>query len=433
MFGFTGAITKSYWSDANPSSEEGEIVIGTRTPRGAELLSVDLDGTNQRTIATLSARADNIAVSPDGVWLYFVETQVLKRIPMAGGMPTTLLSDVYDFCLTPSGSKLLVFRPVAQTLSVINANGTGLVDRVNNVGPQTDVIGAVSESYAYVAVKIDETSPEIRGITLTGAPAANVFFEMNNIQYHIAAIDWKRESMYLRAFDGGPNKHVWWVARLSGNDGSWFSLRDDLDQLDWFSSISFLSDNARMLVAHWTAQGWWTSIYTDNHTSLMRILPITSPEAKVAFAPAPTFRTLVGAGNYASGAAMVMFSEKGNRTPAVVLADCTTRASMTLTRISDDNDGTLIYQLNCDNLTKLHYTKSNNFAQVGVIGSLTGLKGAFIAFNAETGRVSNVITFTKKPTVDRRPEGLVLRGGEMIDQFDATGNRKPIGDSIILR
>lgn len=88
--------------------------------------------------------------------------------------------------------------------------------------------------------------------------------------------------------------------------------------------------------------------------------------------------------------------------------------------------------MNCDNLTKLHYTKSNSFAQVGVIGSLAGLKGPFIAFNAETRRVSNIVTFTKKPSVDRTPQGIVLEGGELVDHFDAEGKRKPVAPRITL-
>lgn len=433
VFGFTGAITKAYWSDATPTAEDGEIVVATRTPRGAELLAFDFDGNNQRLVVAPGAPADNIAVSPDGVWLYYVENSVLKRVPMAGGTPTTLLNDVFDFCLTPSGAKLLVFRPTAGTLSVINANGTGLVDRVINVGPFTDVIGAVTENFAFVATNYTSNDPEIYRLSLGGTLQWNLWLLLQLSVYKGAVLDWKRENIFISRYDSAASKNRWDVMRLV-DTGAWLQdLRDDVDPNITFNSMSFLPDTKRMLVTEKALNGTWASLANDNLQILSRTMAITDPNAKTAFAAAPTFRTLVGAGNYASGAAAVMFSELANRTPAVVLADCTTRASMTLTRVSDDNDGTLIYQLTCDNLTKLHYTKSNSFTQVSVIGGITGLKGAFIAFNAETGRVSNVITFTKKPTVDRRPEGLVLRGGEMVDQFDVTGNRKPVGDSIILR
>lgn len=432
VFGFTGAITKAYWSDANPIAEDGEIVVAARTPRGAELLAFDFDGNNQRLVVAPGAPADNIAVSPDGVWLYYVENYVLKRVPMAGGASTALLNDVFDFCLTPSGAKLLVFRPVAGTLSVINANGTGLVDRVLNVGPFTDVIGAVTENYAFVAINYTNNDPEIYRLSLGGTVQWNLWLLLQLSVYKGAVLDWKRENIYIHRYDSAASKNRWDAMRLT-DTGAWLqNLRDDVDPNITFNSMSFLPDNKRMLVTEKASNGTWASLANDNLQILSRTMSITDPNAKTAFASAPTFRTLVGAGNYASGAAAVMFSELANRTPAVVLADCTTRASMTLTRVSNDNDGTLIYQLSCDNLTKLHYTKSNSFTQISVIGGIVGLKGAFVAFNAESGRVSNVVTFTKKPTVSKKAGKWVVEGDGIADHLDGNGTRKPVNSYVTL-
>ena len=434
VYGFTGAITKAYWSDANPTPEEGEIVIGARTSRGPELLAMELDGSNQRVVAGLTDASENIAASPDGVWVYFVEGTTLKRVPMTGGTPATLLADVADFCLSPNGSRIIVFRPAAQTLSVINANGSGLVNRVLGLPTDTDIIGASTEVNAYFVRDKSTTNPQLRVFSTSG-PLFNdlVIAFSNDTSFVNGVIDAKRENLYYRTFDGVSTERRWHVIRFTGTGGYVYTLRSDLDPNVFFQSMQFLPDNSKMLVVENTAAGAWLSFASDQYEVLNRISSVSLIFAKAAFAPAPTFRTLVGAGNYSSGAALVMFSEKSNRTPAVVLADCTTRASMTLTRISDDNDGTLIYQLNCDNLTKLHYTKSNSFAQVGVIGSLTGLKGAFISFNADTGRVSKVVRFTKKPGVDRTAQGIVLAGGEMVDYFDGEGTRKPISEKITLR
>jgi hypothetical protein len=433
VFGFTGAITKAYWSDTNPTAEEGEIVVGTRTARGAEVVAMELDGSNPRVITGLTDFAERVAVSPDGVWAYFVEGATLKRVPMSGGIPTTLLADVADFCLSPSGAKVVVFRPAAQTLSVINANGSGLVNRVSGLPVDTDIIGASTEVNVYFVRDKNTTNPQLRVFSISG-PVFNdlVIGFPDNTSFAHGVIDAKRENLYYRTFDGVSTERRWHVMRFTGTGGYLYTLRTNLDPNVFFQSMQFLPDNSKMLVVESSPTGAWLSFASDQYEVLSRVSGVSFIYAQAAFAPAPTFRTLVGAGNYAGGAAMVMFSEKSNRTPAVVLADCTTRASMTLTRISDDNDGTLIYQLNCDNLTKLHYTKSNSFAQVGVIGSLTGLKGAFIAFNAETGRVSNVITFTKKPSVDRTVQGVVLEGGEMVDHYDGAGTRKPVGEKITL-
>lgn len=432
VFGFTGAITKAYWTDATPTAEEGEIVVGTRTPRGSELVAMDMDGTNQRSILALTAPADKVAVSPDGVWLYFVENYVLKRVPMAGGSPTTLLNDVFEFCLTPSGSKILVHRPAAATLSVINANGSGLVDRNLNVGVQTDIIGAVTETYAYVVVNKNSSDPEIRGISLSGPTAYDNFYTMTNTSYIDSVLDWKRENIYIRTYNGATAHQIWIVSRLTGQGGFLQTLSDNVDAVVPFRSMGFLPDNVRILANESAADEFNIALIDNRLNVLNRVTSVTSYVAQVAFAPAPTFRTLVGAGNYASGAALAMFSEKSNRTPAVVLADCATRASMTLTRVSDDNDGTLIYRLECDNLTKLHFTRSNSFTQVSVIGGIVGLKGAFVAFNADTGRVSNVVTFSKKPTVSKKAGKWIVEGDGIVDHLDGSGTRKPASMRVTL-
>jgi hypothetical protein len=43
-----------------------------------------------------------------------------------------------------------------------------------------------------------------------------------------------------------------------------------------------------------------------------------------------------------------------------------------------------------------------------------------------------VVTFTKQPTIDRTPQGIELKGGELVDRFDGEGNRKPISPRIVL-
>ena len=434
VFGFTGAITKTYWSDATPTTEDGEIVVGAQTPRGAELLAFDTDGTNQRTILTLSSRATGLAVSPDGVWLYFIENSVLKRIPMAGGVPAAaLISDVTDFCLTPSGNKLVVFRPTLNTISVANANGSGLSDRATGVSINSDIIGASTENTAYVVTDLQLASPLVYEFPLSGALNSQLIASFSSTSLINWVLDAKRENIYFFLYDSLLTKYLWSVMRLGGPTNSYYILRDDFTGNTQMDSMTFTPDNSKILMSDATSEAIYATFMSDRLSPISRPILLTREDTRVAFAASPTFRTLVGSGNYVTGAAAVLFTEKSNRTPAVVLADCTTRTSMTLTRVSDDNDGTLIYRLECDNLTKLHYTKSNSFAQVSVIGGITGLKGAFVAFNAETGRVSNVVTFTKKPTVSRSPQGWVVEGEGVAEAYDGEGVRRPTGPKTVLR
>lgn len=434
-YAFAGNITKAYLSNTTPTRSEGEIVFYRDTlAKGREIVAVDPDGTNMRTIVGLTTGVQELAVSPDGAWLYFVEGTVLKRVPMAGGSVSTILSDVSSFALTPSGTRVVVARPVADDVSIVGVNGTGLSVRFNPAdanGPR--VIGCLNEDTAVISNAYLTNNPNIITIGLNGAISVNgwVFFidvSLSHMEMHPA-----RDRVVARYHlnVGGAGYLREFFFRSNGVSG--YNLRDDLLGDTSVRKFSF-SPDGEAAVAYRAVSGDDAVVVLDRYHNISGYIQRPGVEStRPVWAPAPTFRTLIGSGNYASGAAALLMTDVNSRTPAVVLADATTRASMVVKRISDSNDGGLIYDLTCDNMTKLHYTKANAFTQIGVIGALTGVKGAIVSFDIYTGKVGHILTYSKKPTVSRMAGKWVAEGDGIIEHYDGSGGKRPSGNRVLLQ
>lgn len=434
-YAFSGNITKAYLSNTTPSRNEGEIVFYRESlANGREIVAFDPDGTSLRIIVGVTAAVGELAVSPDGAWLYFVEANVLKRVPMAGGTVSTILSDVSTFALTPSGTRVVVSRPAADDVSIVGVDGTGLSVRLNPAdadGPR--VIGCLNEDTAVVCNKYLFTSPVVLTVTLSGAVSASqrVIFVSSSISHMELHPARDRIVARYHSTSNGNGYLQEFFPLINGNTS--YVLRNDLLGDTSVGKFCF-SPDGEVSVAFRQASGEDAVVILDRyHNVLSYILRPAVVATRPVWAPAPTFRTLIGSGNYASGAAALLMTDVNSRTPAVVLADATTRASMVVKRISDSNDGGLIYDLTCDNMTKLHYTKANAFTQIGVIGALTGVKGAIVSFDIFTGKVGHILTYSKKPTVSRMAGKWVAEGDGIIEHFDGSGTRKPVSTRIALQ
>lgn len=436
VFGFAGTISKAYWTDTNPTPAEGEIVFGMATLRdGRQIVACEPDGSNLRVLASYEGELSDLEISPDGAWVYFADNSTLKRVPMAGGNVTTMMQDVYYFKLSPSGTKVLALRPTAEDVVYANVNGTGVDVRMSSVLADPPlIIGVVNDSYGFVAQSTNTTSPKYVRISLSGAIQHQIWVGLNQVELSNVELHPSRDrilSRYTNLLQG----NVTLTEHQLAIGGPFTAvLRDDLPSVPVVLGMAFSPDGQAMVALQEHASPNETRVVTldRDHNVLATLFRGSFHLATPAWAPGARFRTFVGAGNYAAGAAALLFSDLDSRTPSVVLADANPRSSMNLTRVSGDNDGTIIYQMTCDNLTKLHYTKSNSFAQIGVIGSLTGLKGAIVAFNPTTGRVNNVITFTKKPSISRSGQKWVVEGDGIADHFDGTGTRRPASGRVVI-
>jgi len=436
VFGFAGTISKAYWSDTNPTRAEGEIVFGMATLRdGRQIVACEPDGSNMRVLASYEGELSDLEVSPDGAWVYFADNSTLKRVPMAGGNVTTMMQDVYYFELSPSGTKVLALRPTAEDVVYANVNGTGVDVRMSSVLADPPlIIGVVNDNYGFIAQSFNTTSPKYVRVSLSGAIEHQVWVGLNQVELSNVEMHPSRDrilSRYTNLLHGEVTLSEHQLA-ISGPFTA--VLREDLPSSPQVFGMAFSPDGQAMVAVQEHAAPNEMRIVTldRDHNVLATLFRGSFHLATPAWAPGARFRTFVGAGNYASGAAAVLFSDLNETTPSVVLADASPRSSMNLTRVSGDNDGTIIYEMTCDALTKLHYTKSNSFAQIGVIGSLTGLKGAIVAFNSTTGRVSNVITFTKKPSVSRSGDTWVVEGDGIAEHQTGDGERRPTSNRVVI-
>ncbi len=436
VFGFAGTISKAYWTDTNPTRAEGEIVFGMATLRdGRQIVACEPDGSNLRVLANFEGELSDLEISPDGAWVYFADNSTLKRVPMAGGNVTTMMQDVYYFELSPSGTKVLALRPTADDVVFANVNGTGVDVRLSPaLADPPLILGVVNDNFGFIAQGFNTTSPKYVRISLSGAIQHQLWVGLNQVELSNVEMHPSRDRILSR-YTNLLNGDVTLTEHQLAISGPFTAvLRDDLPSSPNVFGMAYSPDGQALVAVQEHAGPNEMRIVTldRDHNVLATLFRGSFHLATPAWAPGAKFRTFVGAGNYASGAAAVLFSDLNDTTPSVVLADANPRSSMNLTRVSGDNDGTIIFEMTCDALTKLHYTKSNSFAQVGVIGSLTGLKGAIVAFNATTGRVNNVITFTKKPTVSRSGEKWVVEGEGIAEHLTGDGERRPTSNRVVI-
>lgn len=436
VFGFAGTISKAYWTDTNPTRAETELVFAMGTLRdGRQIVACEPDGSNMRVLANISIEPSEIRVSSDGAWVYFAEGSTLKRVPMSGGNVSTMMADVYYFALSPSGAKVLAYRPTADDVVFANVNGTGVDVRMGPAATEfPKIIGVVNDNYGFIAQNPSSPSPTYVRVSLGGGIDHQLWVGLNQVELYNVDLHPSRDRIVSRYKNTG-DTNVYLVETLLGVTGPTSTIiRNDLAGVARVFAMAFSPDGqAFVAIQEHVAPSELRIVTLDrDHNVLDTIFRGNLGLSAPAWAPSPTFRTFVGGGNYAAGAAAMLFSDLNSRTPSVVLADANPRSSMNLTRVSGDNDGTIIYEMTCDALTKLHYTKSNSFAQVGVIGSLTGLKGAIVAFNSTTGRVNNVITFTKKPSISRSGEKWVVDGEGIAEHYSGDGARRPTSNRVVI-
>ncbi len=89
---------------------EGRVLYCRRTPAGAELRLMDLDGTNSQALSTLQGRYITPALSPDGNWAVVPRASGLWRVPLDGSEPT-LLTDLRAYlpAISPQGTYLAFY------------------------------------------------------------------------------------------------------------------------------------------------------------------------------------------------------------------------------------------------------------------------------------------------------------------------------------
>lgn len=414
VYALTGTITKAILNDATPTTEETEIFFQRPGLSTIELMACSPDGSSLRKVCDIPFDSGLIRVSRSANYVYFTSgNSHVYRAPFGGGTPVSLKSGVGNFCLTPSGNKVVYSKLAVSGWWTANADFSGEQLITSDATP-LGLGGALNENLAVLFSTVNDT---IYALDLTpgtsivpkltpGADLLDVYaFEDGDGFGYL----WQSGATgYFRTVDVGATSTYSWIEHFEGTSGT------ALGTLRGYSP-----DHQRLLIGD--ATDTKLSTYLRNLNGEV-VIQRDVGSFVAAWGPYVTSRAFVGTATW-PGAAAVMLCEAGSSTPSVVLADCTTRTSMQVTRVSQPGDSNVVLKLTCDALTKLHYTVGNNYNLRAVVSGNTGLKGAFVSFNAANGQVSTVLTFNAPPSL-RRERGHVVVEGPGIVQ--AVGPRGPI-------
>lgn len=432
VYTMTGNITNATYNDLNPTLPETEIFASVQATVVSEhsIIAMSPDGTGVRTLATLPASnfvPQEMSVSPAGTWLYYLQYTgahtSLFRIPTAGGSPVQIIDDCASYALSPNGAQIL-FRLLSHDgWHTANADGSGSV-LVSSNTTYPYVLGYVNDKLAWLSSASGNAVIAQLSITNGSVGTLNtntgLYTDMGHTTFgHLPVWGFSNESA------------IWSIFGSSSSDLLQNCFQKSPAEIAiYHNGISPDPTGKSAVIAHY-AGGPGPGITIVGQTFSMIANNFYSASA-VAWGPFVKTRSFVGSGLYSTGAGAVLFSESGKTLPAIVLADAVTRTSCALTKISGDGNKNIAFRLDCDNLKKLHYSNMKNYALTKVIDTATGLKGAFISFDSDTGDIASVITFTKAPNARRTASGVHLEGGEMQTVYDRLGKSRPAAKTMDL-
>ena len=136
-------VTNTGKAEQAAISPDGKYILRVENDNGKEALWLQNVPTNSdaRIIKPSGARYRHLAFSPDGNYLYFLETADntgnnlnLYRAPVLGGEPRVIVRDVdSDIAFSPDGSRMAFFRgndPISGESRLLNANLDGTDEKL---------------------------------------------------------------------------------------------------------------------------------------------------------------------------------------------------------------------------------------------------------------------------------------------------------------
>ncbi len=411
IYAISGNLTIATLRDQSPTLAETEIIHMRTAPSGYGMYACAQDGSDPRLIVTASSLPGSIKVHPTGVYVYYTLGNNLYRVSLAGGNPSPVLTNVASFGFTPSGNKLIVRRTGNNDIATANPDGSGAVT-LGTYAENLIVANGMSET-----VGLFSGGGNLYRMNLTVAATPAVILAVGPNPLIVSYLPGHRF-----AFVSTANGANYDYSRVTATDATPASSLDNVLS-NLVAPVGIAPDDSQLCFCDGNGA---LRLYGSTVTAIAQVadlLPHSSPSAWTPFVPA---RNFVGINTlFPTGAAALLFSENEFKVPTVVTADCTTRASMTTTRVSQDNTTNVVFQLDCDQLTNLTYTKSNGFIPVQIVAAASGLKGALISFSANTGKVTTVVTFTKRPTLRQTPNGYEASGEGLRDVIRTDGTARP--------
>lgn len=430
-YALTGNITSANYVDTNPTLQESELLYSRMGPAGNEILGVNFgDGSVRTIIPNMPQYATNLCVDPSGRYCYYIRSNNLQRTDIRDGTSNTLIAGVDSFAFTEDGSQLVYRKNGTDQLWHAASNGSGQTLYGSYPTEQPQVLGCVNAQYMFV-----------RG---TGALAGRIYLMnvstgalisgagYNNATIYWMAYSYREHAVYVHFYQS-----IWPVGEQYRIERIGIIIPPNTIGYEPFLKagaplpiVGAMGGPEDQTLAGWTdsqaeaIDPYGTPMYSSVHNTRVFGCAWVGARTSVKMAGAST--------PFATGVGGMMFSEVGPTMPTVVVVDAVTRNSVTITSLSNGTDGNSVYRVDCDDLSRLSYANGGGYAWTHLIGAPSGLKGAVISFQAETGKIGNVVTFNKKPTVIRAGKGWQVTGdlSEVIDV--KRGTKRPAGQAAVL-
>lgn len=402
LYALTGNISGAIYNDLSPTLDETEIYYCSKDDifGNWRLQAISPGDGSVRFIADLVGSPREMRVDPAGNYVYLIlqtTSQRLYRYPTAGGPRQLISSSCSSFALTPSGHKVVFIKAGTNDgIWKMNPDGTG-VALAHNATIYTTIWGCTSDDSVRVYDSVVQVSDiKLTGVGLTPQDNTNGFGSVSMSQ------DGTAEWGFV--LDG-----TWHLFRSAGRfvDASSSTVYTTTPYASSHIDIGSSPDATKAVVST-SSTGTAVGRITDGTSNT--IILEEQALAQVAWGPFVRSRIFAGAGPFVSGAGAVVFSEYGEVLPAVVLADAVTRSSVVVTKVSTDGSKNTVYRLNCDNLSKLYYAVNPAYRYQAIVTSATGLKGAFISFASDTGKLVSVVTFSGTVNAAATSDGVVIEG-----------------------
>lgn len=414
LYAVSGSINKVNFVDANPIVAETELVFAAAKGAGFSIMACSPDGGGLRVIL------DNVGIIARleviGEWVYYVDPNSnLRRVKLSGGASQLVRTGVTRFASNLAGTKIYGYQiPSANWAGgrfiSFNPDGTSVTHMFAApfVMGSTDFFPGLTSDGSLVLVDNQHTSfTSYRVYSPAGSLRQGGLDHTNMIEG--VGMESGTDFVY--------HKTSGYTERLSASGTAQWN-RELVTGVRYDYDVAIAPGGTKIAFANGV---------TDNLSGiLVDTLPVGdlkrvfhSDALVVSWGPFVKSRTFVGSGAPFASAGAFIFSERGPVLPAVVWADATTRGSIVLTKVSPDGAQNVVYRLDCDDLTKLSYTKSLNYDPVHVVTAGSGLKGAFLSFNGESGVVESISTFTRSPSI--AVEGATLKVSGVDAVYSAGG------------
>lgn len=426
LYGLTGSIAKISMVDANPTLEETEIYFLTGKGAGHAIMACSPNGGGLRTVCSASEYAKQIKVI--GSWVYFVVVNPntfaidLMRAPVDGGTAASVKTNISRYAPNLAGNKIYGYQepsanwPNGRFVS-FNLDGSSTVNMFAApfaMGAGDHFAGLLSDGSLVLAdyQGAGQNLTVFRAYSAAGAirqgghnfPGPVTHTSMDNGTDYV----YYKAVTYLERF-------------LAAGTGEWtrviYTARDDSDISVSPGNKSVAFSNNSIFASLGVLVG------SEPFFTAEKIYP--QPANAVGWGPLVRSRQFVGSSGKPASVGAFLFSEKGSVLPAVVWADAATRNTIVLTKVSPDGALNTVYSLTCDEVTKLSYTDSLNYAPINVITAPAGIIGVLISLNSDTGRVESLSTFSSAPSVEQTGDGLRVSGVDAVYRPDGRVERAP--------